>query len=139
MTIAICGSLNFYKEMRQLQHTLEASGHTVLVPKSFDLLENKTFKKPATVEERLAAEAKYDFIREHFRKIEQSDVVLVANYDKKEIAGYIGGNTFLEMGIAFYLGKKIYLLNPIPAMEYCELELYAMRPVILNGDLSKLS
>lgn len=138
MKIALCGSLTFHKEMRSLQHVLEEKGFTVFVPKSFDLIEQKGFKKPETVKERLAAEAKYDFIREHFDKIKKSDVVLVANYDKKGIAGYIGGNTFLEIGYGYYLHKQIYFLHEIPAMIYT-LELAAMRPTILNGDLSKLS
>lgn len=138
MTIAICGSLTFHKELREYQHKLEALGHTALVPKSLDLIEQKGFMKPKTVEERLAAEAKHNFIREHFKKIEKSDAVLIVNLDKNGIKGYVGGNTFLETGIAFYLGKKIYFLNPIPEMDYAKLEMYAMHPVILNGDVNKI-
>ncbi len=137
MTIAICGSLTFHREMRDAEHLLVTLGHAVFVPKSLTLIERDGFKKPKTVPERLAAEAKYDFIREHFQKIEQSDAILVVNPTHHGIAGYIGGNTFLEMGVAFYLRKKIYLLNPIPVMDY-ELELAAMRPVVLSGDLSRL-
>lgn len=137
MTIAICGSLTFHREMRDVERSLETLGHTVFVPKSLALIERNGFKKPKTVPERLAAEAKYDFIREHFQKIEQSDAILVVNPAHHGVAGYIGGNTFLEMGIAFYLEKKIYLLHPIPAMDY-ELELAAMHPVVLSGDLTHL-
>ena len=137
MTIAVCGSLVFHKEMREVQKLLEALGHTVYVPKSLDLIEQQGFVKPSTVEERLAAEAKYDFIREHFKKIEKSDCVLVVNPRHHNIDGYIGGNTFLEIGIAFYLGKKIFLMYPIPRMGY-ELEIAAMLPIVLNGDLSRI-
>ena len=112
-------------------------GHKAIVPKSLKLITHHGFTKPRTVSERLKAEAEHDFIREHFRIIEKVDAVLVVNETKHKVKGYIGGNTFLEMGIAFYLGKKIYLLYTIPKMEY-ELELHAMRPVVLNGDLSKL-
>ncbi|MEK7533081.1 MAG: hypothetical protein AAB542_01490 [Patescibacteria group bacterium] len=137
MTIAICGSLSFHRDMRRIQRALETLGHKTIVPKSLRLIESEGFQKPRTVSERLAAEAKYDFIREHFRNIEQSDVILVVNPKHHKIAGYIGGNTFLEMGIAFYLGKTIYLLNPIPRMDY-ELELAAMHPVVLSGDLTRI-
>ncbi len=137
MTIAICGSLQFYQEMRTVEGQLKKLGHKVLVPKSLDLIENHGFKKPLTVKGRLAAEAEHNFLGEHFDKIKNSDAILVVNHTKKGIKGYIGGNTFLEMGIAFYLGKKIYLLYGIPKMDY-QLELHAMRPVVLNGDLSKL-
>ena len=138
MTIAICGSLQFHKEMRDIQKKLEKLDHNVLAPQSLDLIEKEGFVKPLTVAGRLAAEAKYDFIREHFRKIEQSNAVLIVNLEKNGIPGYIGGNTFLEMGMAFYFGKKIYLLNHIPEMEYAKLEMHAMKPIILNGDLSKI-
>lgn len=137
MIIAVCGSLTFHKEMREVQRKLETLGHTALVPKSLDLIEQKGFKKPETVTERLAAEAKYNFISEHFRKIEKSDVIVVVNPEKHGIAGYIGGNTFLEIGVAFYLGKTIYVLNPLPEMEYT-LELAAMHPVILHSDVSRI-
>lgn len=139
MTIAICGSLTFYKEMRRLQAELSSLGHTALVPKSLDLIEQKGFQKPKTIAERLEAEKEHNFIGEHFKKIQESDAILVANYDKDGITGYIGGNTFLEMGIAFYLGKKIYLLHSVPTMPYSELEMHAMRPVILHGNLANIT
>ena len=57
------------------------------------------------------------------------------NYDVGEIENYIGGNSFLEMGMAYYLGKPIYLLNPIPEMPYIS-EIEAMEPTVLSGDLA---
>ena len=50
------------------------------------------------------------------------------------MANYIGGNTFLEMGVAFYLNKPIYLLNIIPEIDYKE-ELLGMKPTIINNNL----
>ena len=38
------------------------------------------------------------------------------------------------MGHAFGLGKKIFVLYPLPVMDY-ESEMHAMQPVVLNGDL----
>jgi len=137
MTVAICGSLTFYRELRRAEEAVIKLGYTAILPKSVSMLEAGEFKKPETVTERLAAERKYDFIGEHFRTIEQSDAVLVINPEKKGIPGYIGGNTFLEMGVAFYLKKPIYVLHPLPDMSYT-LELAAMRPVILDGDISRI-
>jgi hypothetical protein len=137
MTIAICGSLTFYKAIRDTQKQLAALGHRGLVPKSIRLMEEEGYQKPKTVVERLKAEATYHFISEHFRKVERSDAILIVNPKNHGIAGYIGGNTFLEMGVAYYLGKKIYVMNPLPHMGY-ELELASMHPIILNGDLSKI-
>ena len=41
------------------------------------------------------------------------------------------------MGVAYYLEKPIYLLNPIPEMPYTS-EIEAMEPIVLNSDLSKI-
>ncbi len=137
MTITICGSMKFHQEMRSVKKTLGEMGHTALVPKSIELMDTQGYTHPEDDEERITAKIEHDFIREHFRKIEQADAILVLNYDKKGIARYIGGNTFLEMGLAFWLGKKIFLLNPIPQMDYLT-EMHAMHPVVLNGDLTKI-
>jgi nucleoside 2-deoxyribosyltransferase len=136
MTITICGSMQFHVEMAQAQKKLEALGFHVLVP--IELGNEKTNESYMSRDkDKISAKIEYDFIREHFRKIEKSDAILVLNYEKKGIAGYIGGNTFLEMGYAFGLGKKIYLLQPVPTMDY-SVEMHAMKPVVLNGDLTKL-
>ena len=78
-----------------------------------------------------------DLIRKHFKKIEKSDAILVLNLDKNGTKNYIGGNSFLEMGKAFDKGIPIFLLNEIPEVSYKD-EIVAMRPNILNGDLSKI-
>jgi len=65
-----------------------------------------------------------------------ADAVVVLNLDKHGIANYIGGNTFLEIGFAHVLNQKIFLLNPIPDIQFYKTEIEAMKPVILNGDLS---
>lgn len=135
MTIAICGSMTFHKQMREAKAALEKAGHSVLVPKSIDLMDTGGYKVPEDEGERIEHKIEYDFIREHFKKIEASDAVLILNYDKKGIRNYIGGNTFLEMGLAFFLKKKIYLLNPVPDMDYLT-EMHAMQPKVLHGDLT---
>jgi hypothetical protein len=61
----------------------------------------------------------------------------VLNHEKNGIVGYIGGNTLIEMGVAFYLGKKIYLYDPIPEMSYTE-EILGMKPTVIDGDLSRI-
>lgn len=71
----------------------------------------------------------------YFEKVNWSDAILVLNYDKNNIIGYIGGNTLMEIGVAFFLKKKIYLLNLIPEISYKE-EIIGMKPIIINGDLS---
>lgn len=57
-------------------------------------------------EEKVSFKVENDLIREHFRNIDRSDAILVINYEKKGVPGYVGGNTFLEMGHAFSQGKR---------------------------------
>ena len=137
MTITICGSMKFHQEMRDVKAELERMGHTVFVPKSIDLMDTVGYVHPVEDEERIEAKIEHDFIREHFRKVEKADAILVLNYDKKGIAGYIGGNTFLEIGLAYWLGKKIFLLNSIPDMDY-KTEMHAIQQLVLNSDLTKI-
>ena len=136
MTITICGSMQFHNEMADVQRKLIDRGFTVFVPGELDDI-HKNESYMGTDEERITAKIEYDFIREHFKRIEQSDAILVLNYQKKNIPGYIGGNTFLEMGYAFGLDKKVYLFYPIPEMDY-KTEMYAIQPVVIDGDLSKI-
>jgi hypothetical protein len=137
MIITICGSMEFHEKMREVAKILNAAGHTVFMPKSIELMDTIGYVHPTADEEKIRAKIQHDFIREHFRKIEKCDAILVLNYTKKRIKNYIGGNTFLEIGLAYWLGKKIFLLNPIPDMDYMT-ELYAMKASVLNGDLAKL-
>jgi hypothetical protein len=137
MNITICGSMKFHEKMRRIQKKLERLGYTVLVPKSIELMDKFGYVNPTIDEAKVQAKIQHDFIREHFRKVEKADAILVLNYDKKGIKNYIGGNTFLEIGIAFWLGKKIFLINPVPKMDYAT-ELLAMQPIVLDGDLGKI-
>jgi len=129
--------MHFHREMLDVKNKLEEAGHTVLLPKDLEIAAEGEYRPIADDEEHVTAKIEHDFIREHFRKIEKSDAILVLNYEKKGIPHYIGGNTFLEMGHAFGNDKKIYILNPIPEMDY-SVEMYAMQPVVLDGDLTKL-
>lgn len=81
---------------------------------------------------------KRGFIDEHFRKIDRSDAILIVNHTKKDIEHYIGGNTLMEMTYAYSSGLDIFLLHPIPDMTYHD-EIAALHPIVLDGDLSKVS
>ena len=129
--------MQFHQEMKSVQKELESLGHRVLVPKSIELMDTIGYIHPTIDEAKVAAKIQHDFIKEHFRKIESSDAILVLNYDKNGIPNYIGGNTFLEIGLAYWLGKKIYLFNAIPEMDYIT-ELHAMQPVVIGGNLAKV-
>ena len=75
-------------------------------------------------------------INDHYEKIDWCDGILVVNHEKRGINGYVGGNTLIEIGVAFYLKKKIYILNPVSSELSYKQEILGMKPRILNGDLS---
>ena len=131
MIISICASMTLADRITTVKHELEALGHTVLVPVEIDEFNYLD----ASTEERAELKRQHDLIREHWRKIERSDVILVLNEDVKGIANYIGGNSFLEMGFAHVLELPIYLMHPVPDMPY-DSEMAAMDPTIIHGDLS---
>lgn len=123
--------------MRSMKKALEQYGHEVIVPLTTDEEPPVEGRPGITKDELIAAKIECDFIRRHFKNIEHSDAILIVNYPKKEINGYIGGNTFLEMGYAFGLGKKIFTLYSLPTMDY-EAEMHAMQPVVIQDDLAKI-
>ncbi len=77
-------------------------------------------------------------MRSHFAEVEKSDAILVVNNKKNDIENYIGGNVLIEMAIAFYLSKKIFILNNLPEESTYIEEIKGMLPVVLKGDLEKL-
>lgn len=122
-------------EMETLKSKLKKIGFSeVFMPKGFGK-DDKEIKEKMTTEEDGKRKIAFDLINLHYRKILQSDCVLVANYEKKSVPGYVGGNTFLEMGFAFVTGKPIFMLNPIPNMAYTS-EMEGMQPIVINNKLT---
>jgi hypothetical protein len=78
-------------------------------------------------------------IAAHFRKIDESEAVLIVNYEKKGIPDYIGANTFLEIGYAYGRGKKIFILNNLPTTSSYKEEILGMQPIVLHGKITALT
>jgi len=136
MKIAICGSMVFAEKMVQIKDELEESGHEAFVSQFAE----GHFGKTESEKEQQAIHNKNenDAIHKYWEIIKKSDAILVLNYDRKGIKNYIGGNTLMEIGFAHVLNKKIFLMNPIPNIEYYSSEIEAVRPVILEQDLNKI-
>ena len=139
MKIAIQGSSTFCKEMVDYKHKLKVLGHEPVLHPYYEEFAAGRLKEITDRIPREHAQVKkeYDFIRWHYNSIVSSDAILVLNFDKNGIKNYIGGNTFLEIGFAHVLAKKIFLLNPIPDVSYKD-EIEAISPEVLNGDLSRI-
>jgi predicted RNA-binding protein with PUA domain len=136
MKITICGSMTASQEMLEIGNRLASSGHEIVLP-DFTEEYSKLDSRDEMHKESAKNKIEHDLIRSYFEEIKKSDAILVCNFDKNGVKNYIGGNTFLEMGFAHVLRKKIYLLNPIPESSYRD-EIVAMQPVVLGGDLEKI-
>lgn len=126
----------FTEKMLETKKELEGSGHNCFVSGFADAYVGKTEKEKGKLT--LFHKNENDAIREFWEKIKESDAILVLNYDRKGVKNYIGGNTLMEIGFAYVLNKKIFLLNPVPKIEYYKSEIEAVKPTIINGDLSKI-
>lgn len=122
------------KEMVAVETKLQALGHEVVLPHFTHEYATMQLEQE-THSESVKNKLEHDLIRKYYDLIKDGDAILVLNADKKNIPGYIGGNSFLEMGFAHILQKPTYLLNDIPDMIYTD-EIKAMNPIIINGDLS---
>ncbi len=140
MSLVVCSSAHFYEHVAQIADELTAHGLEVIIPKSAatmkqtgDFTVRKTwYDNPDDYSQ------KADLIRTHFDRITEGDAVLVVNDEKHGIPGYIGPNVLMEMSLAWYQRKPIYLLNPFPQDSPFEEELRGMNPTVLYGDLAPL-
>ncbi len=150
MRITVCGSIGFYKEMEAIRDELIKLGHEVKIPElTLEVPEEfgggkkvyfgEYIEKNGGIDSFSADHKIWDLkegaINDHFEKINWGEAILVVNHDKRGIVGYVGGNTLIEIGVAYYLKKKIYILNPVSSELSYKQEIMGMKPVFLNGDL----
>lgn len=144
MKITICSSAFFTKETYEVKQKLEEKEHEVFVYPQEIEINGKTvhatdyykMRRDKLTDDLLKIKTK--LIDKHIEKIKNSDAVLVLNFDKNGKDGYIGGNTFLEIGIAYYLNKKIFIWkNPSENLPYFE-EIAALNPIIINENLERV-
>lgn len=138
MKITICASLAFNTEVLALQKKLEAMGHEVRIPASAVKGKSKEWWMELFESDRESYhQQKQVMMHGHFKKVVWADAVLVCNFEKKGIPGYIGANTLMEMAVALYERKKMYLMEPVPDLSLRP-EVEAMQPIILHGDVEKI-
>jgi hypothetical protein len=133
MRIFICCSKAFYGKVPEVQSRLEAAGHTITLPNSFDNPRREDEMRDLGVKQH--SEWKAEMLRRQEQKIKANDAILVINLDKNGHRNYVGGATFLEMFKAFELGKKIFLYNDVPEGMLRD-EIHAFEPILINRDLS---
>jgi hypothetical protein len=139
-TITICSSAAFYRRAVDIDDQLTKLGLDVIIPITakrmkesgdFDVGHYKTWFADADDYHKKA-----QLMRAHFAEIEKGDAILVLNYEKHGVQNYIGGNVLMEMSLAFWLNKPIFILNEIPEASAFEEEIKGMEPTVLHGDAS---
>ncbi len=137
-TIFLCASMSCYRELVQVEKDLIARGFVVNIPVSAKVMKEKNDFDVTHFKGVFAPEEKGKFIRTNFENIAKGDAILVVNGEKNGIAGYIGANVLMEIGLAFYLRKEIYLWNPVARMAPYKEELLAFAAQEISQKLDKI-
>ena len=141
--ITICSSASFYEQVVVVQAELQAMGFEVIIPLTaekmkasgdYDVNQYKTWYKDASEYHKKTA-----LMQAHFDEVARGDVTLVCNYEKHGVPNYIGGNVLMEMTVAFYLKKPIYVLNDIPEESSFLEEIMGVGSIPLHGNLQILA
>lgn len=141
-TITVCASASFYRQVVDEQSQLQKLGYKVIIPAGaeamkksgdFDVTHSKTWYNNPNDYHKKAA-----LMRGHFDEVAKGDAVLVLNYEKHGVPNYIGGNVLMEMALAFYLHKPIFILNEVPEDSPFVEEIKGFEPTVLQGKLEKL-
>lgn len=126
--------MQFAEQMVEVKRKLEQMGHQVFLSLNTEKLVGKTQKEKEQI--KLKQKFSENAIESFWNSMKNSDALLILNYDKNGVKNYIGGNSFMDITLAYYLKQKIYLLNPIPDNPIYKTELQAIKPTILNADLN---
>lgn len=141
-TITICCSCSFYEPAVQIAKELKKLGFKAVLPQTArKMAKDGNFndkKYKVWLKDQSQYFLKEKLMKDHFKKIEQSDGVLIINLEKNGVKGYIGGNTLMEMTVAFYLKKSIFILNDSSENKLFQEEILGMFPHFLNGDVNNL-
>ena len=130
MKILIHASLDFKQAMVDAKNYIEDnSTHKVILPE----LTRYQDIRDVHGDDETFTKIKNRLTKENFQNVENCDALFIINYSHRGINNYIGGNSFMEMVIAFYLKKQIYLLNDIPeGMAYTE-EVKSLYPTVIHS------
>lgn len=141
-TITICTSASFYKQAVSVAAELKALGFKVLLPfTALQMQRSNNFQGGAYklwLKNPKYYARKKRLMQNHFQEILAGDAVLILNYEKSGLEGYIGGNVLMEMGLALRYKKPIYILHPVsPKLPFLE-EVLGFLPVFLNSNLRNI-
>ena len=138
MKIGIISSMRNTEKMVEIKAALDSLGHQAFITGLHPAFIGKTNEEKDQIKKTQRG-GDIDTIREFWELMQGADAVLVLNLEKDGKPNYVGANTLMEIGFAHVLKQKVFFYNPIPDNPYCREELEAVHPIVINGDLTKIS
>lgn len=128
--ILIHASLDYKQAMLEAKYYIENNScYCVILPE----LTRYQHIRDVQGDDQTFTKIKNRLTKENFQNVEDCDALLILNYSHRGIENYIGGNSFMEMVVAFFLNKPIYLLNDIPeGMTFTE-EIKSLFPIVVHS------
>jgi hypothetical protein len=128
MRVLIHASLDLRDLILHAAQVLKDAGADVLLP---DLQRYQHIRDVEGRQEEFD-QIKHRLSRENAELVASTDVLYILNADHRNIPNYVGGNSFYEMSIAFFLNRPIWLMNEVPDnMPYTE-EIRSFFPKIVG-------
>ena len=124
--------MRFIDAMEDLAAQVRGLGHRVELPQRE---EKKIDWESSDIQS--TGRLKKRFIDDHLEKIRTSDAVLLANFEKHGVQGYVGPNTLMEAAFAYALNKPVVLLFE-PGDQSCSLELRGISSLVLDGAVENI-
>lgn len=118
----------FISEMEAFADKLRSVGFEVDTPVRDEVAINWN-----SLSEDQSFELKKAYIDAHLAKIRESDLVLLANYRKNGVDGYIGANSLMEAAFAYALGVPVVYLRPV-GDQPCRLEVLSISRLVTGED-----
>ena len=118
--------------MREAKRILTDAGYEAEIPNPHEKEINYS-----SLSDTERAKFKNELIKEHLDRISESDAIFVYNEEKKNVPGYVGSNTLMEMAFAYQQNIEIFLLRPIPDLDHTD-EILGMLPIVLDGDVLQI-
>ena len=130
MKILIHASLDHKQTMLDAKKFIELNSiHSVILPE----LTRYQHIRDKLGDDEAFTRIKNRLTQENFSNVENCDILLILNPTHRGITNYIGGNAFMEMVVAFYLKKPIYLLNDIPEGMTITEEIKSLYPITVHS------
>lgn len=113
-SIFLCASMDFYEELVRVEAELHKLGWTVSIPQSAKVMKESNDYDVSHFKGVIPFTDRSKLIKKNFDEIRECDAILVINNEKNGMAAYIGPNVLMEIGLAFYFNKRIFIWNRVP-------------------------